>query len=143
MIEVHVIEIGGEGLPKEVMESLGAFNDVRRVQQAAEQAMFMWRMAKEFVRRFDGPGLVEECVNLIREGGLPVTPEVLADRMQRIAALPKPVECKPDGSVYMAAMTNPLGNGEVWCEFPMGEKAKEGFAAAHLRVHDAANKRPT
>lgn len=118
-----------------VIESLQALLDLDKLGKAEQGARILHTMARGMVAKANGDeaALLTECSKLLHiHNPAPghLTPEVLADRLTRIAALPKHAEVMPDGSVYFAAVSDPLGTGEVWCEFSISEATRKGLTAA-------------
>lgn len=88
-----------------------------------KSAVTLRSLAIRMVADVDGPEeLVEECRELLKQRPMAgLTPTIMAERMTRIAALPKPVHINDEGRIYMARIDNPLGDGSVWCALDMTE----------------------
>lgn len=66
--------------------------------------------------------LREECRELLKHRPMAdLTPTIMAERLTRIAALPKSVHINDEGRIYMVRIDNPLGDGSVWCALDMTE----------------------
>lgn len=87
-------------------------------------AHMLRKLAKSMLADADGDKahLIAHCKALLDHAPkFGLTPTVMAERMTRIAALPKAHTVNPEGRIYMARIDNPLGDGSVWCALDMSE----------------------
>jgi hypothetical protein len=87
-------------------------------------AHMLRKLAKSMLADANGDSahLIAHCKALLdHEPKFGLTPTVMAERMTRIAALPKAHTVNAEGRVYMARIDNPLGDGSVWCALDMSE----------------------
>lgn len=119
-----------------LVDTLMAMRDLERAEIAADAARLAWMLARRMVREANGDdaALVADCARLLGQHNPDpenLTPDVLAERFKRVAELPKAAEVMSDGRIFLAAVTDPNKNGEVWCELPICDACRAGLAKAY------------
>jgi hypothetical protein len=145
--EMHVIvmevDMSG-GIPDELMNTLTLMRVMARLERLADAAKNIHYISRRAVE--ENPtreallGWARHMLTLPdapKDGSL--TPEIMADRTARIAALPHGVEITDDGSLYAVN----LMSDNVWEEVQLPQPLKDGLAKAKLSKSEPLNRRPT
>lgn len=125
-----IIEEGA--LPPEAMEALEGMMDMRRLNEALSKANLVRALAASMIAltKGDTARMVAECAELLERApavGTDLTPERMAERIVKIAALPKSVNITPEGDFWCADILHPDG----WARLDIGKQAREGLAKAY------------
>lgn len=130
---MKVIEIQADSL-EDALEMARSFIDTDRITELQRDARLFWTLARNMLALHgDTIGLRMACDELL-EAFNPdkdnLTGETLADKFVRIAALPQPSEVTEDGDVWLATISDPVGDGSVWCKLPISDFTRRGLAKA-------------
>jgi hypothetical protein len=144
--ELHIvmIEMGDGGIPDELMKTLTLMRLMGRLESLANAAKSIHAISRRAVE--ENPtreALLAWATHMLtlpdapKDGSL--TPEIMADRTARIAALPHGVEVTDDGSLYAVNLLS----DNVWEEVKLPDTLKAGLAKAKLNKAEPLNRRPT
>lgn len=145
--EMHVIliEMGGadadDGLGV-ILGQLSVMAMMGRLERVAVAARGVHNWSRNAVRQHPTTeGLLGWCRHMLADPEAPkdkLTPEVMAERVRKIAALPRHAEVTDDGSMFAVD----LMSDDVWSEIPLPDDFKAGLAKAKLANSGTANRRP-
>lgn len=107
-----------------IMDSLRLLKEAEDCAVLIRSASILCSLARGVVAETDGDmeHMVRHCKDMLAHKPMEgLTPNIMADRIKRIAALPKSHVINDEGRVYMARIDNPLGDGSVWCALDITE----------------------
>jgi hypothetical protein len=107
-----------------LLDSLRLLKESEDCAKLLSSAHMLRALATSMVEETDGDmeRMVRDCKKMLAAKPMEgLTPTIMAERMKRIAALPKSHHINDEGRVYMARIDNPLGDGSVWCALDMSE----------------------
>lgn len=107
-----------------ILDSLRLLKESEDCMMLVRSAAMLRKLATDLVAETNGDmdRMVRHCRDMLAHKPMEgLTPTIMAERMKRIAALPKSHVINDEGRVYMARIDNPLGDGSVWCALDMSE----------------------